>query len=66
MSMIKIKTHAVYERMFFLMLTPSKLAEDISVSRMVMDKILSQGICSPITLCNIARVLRVKPKELME
>lgn len=65
MSMIKINTHSVYIRMFLLMLTPSELAEAISVSRMVMDKILSQGICSPITLCNLARVLRVKPKELM-
>ena len=43
----------------------SDLAKAINVSAKVMDRILESGICSHITLCNMARVLGVKPRELI-
>ena len=65
MSMIQIDTDKVYFFMLCYGMKIADLAKAIKVSEMVMNRILDHKSCSLVTLCNLARVLGVKPKELV-
>lgn len=60
-----IRTELIHRRMEELMLTRSDIAQVISISEKTMDGILCRGICSPITMGRLARVLGVEPWELV-